>query len=126
MGRGLDAHAGHGAPERDGLQLRNDGGHRAAREAGVGERLVGHHAFGVDHARALVDAEHVIERARVEAAAAARRIAEEVRSPFAEGGRPAGDLRRERRGAQRVVREGRAHRPAPATARRSRAGACGA
>ena len=49
--RRLDADTGDRAAERDRLQLRDHGRHRAAAQRGVDQRLVGDHPFGLDDAR---------------------------------------------------------------------------
>ena len=51
----LDAHAGGRAADRDRLQLRHDGGHRAGGERRVDERLVGREPLDVDPAERGVD-----------------------------------------------------------------------
>ena len=73
----LDADAGDGAAERDGLQLRHDRGHHAVGEALAREILVGNHAFGLDSVGA--DREHLVELAHVKPPARRRgAVAEEV------------------------------------------------
>ena len=78
--RGLDAHAGHRAAQRDRLELRHDRGHHAVRERRVGEIDVAHHSLGFDEPGGGVDRKHVIEALEIDRGPRARlAVAEEVR-----------------------------------------------
>ncbi len=63
---GLDAQAGHGAAEGDGLELRHDVGHQAVRQGGVDEVLVGAHPLDVGGAGVGIHGDDAREAGGVE------------------------------------------------------------
>ena len=83
--RRLDADAGDRAAERDRLELRHDGRHRAGGERRVGQVDERRHALGFDDARARVDADDVVEVAEIDARPRTRRaVAKEIRRRLGE------------------------------------------
>ncbi len=109
--RGLDAQPGHGAAERDRLELRHDERHQPVRQRGIDEALVRRHPLYVGGPGGGIDGQDAIELAYVQAGGGGTRPRpEEVRGLLGEpdrvSWRNAGVLLAEAGLARLIRREG--------------------